>query len=82
MIGYINGIVAMKAKDYILIDVHDVGYKIYMTEKEIGKIETGEKTKVFTYTRVKEDDISLFGFLTNEELMMARDVKTIINNKK
>jgi Holliday junction DNA helicase RuvA len=70
MFSYIKGEVTLKSNNFIAIDINGVGYKIYMTEKEISEIEIGDQVKVYTYMRVKDDDISLFGFLTNEELTM------------
>jgi len=69
MIAYIKGELAIKARGYVVIDVGGVGYKILMSEfaiENIGNIT--DEVKVFTYYRVMEDDISLFGFLTLEEL--------------
>lgn len=70
MIGYVKGEVSSKAQNYVLIDVSGIGYKIFMTETEIEKLEVGQAVKIFTYMRVLEDDISLYGFLSNDELMM------------
>lgn len=70
MFSYIKGTVSIKANNFIAIDVNNIGYKIFMTEKEIQQIEIGDNIKVYTYVRVKEDDISLFGFLSNDELAM------------
>ena len=70
MIGYVNGELTVKAQNYVIIDVSGIGYKIFMTETEIEKLEIGQAVKVFTYMRVMEDDISLYGFLSNDELMM------------
>lgn len=70
MFSYIKGEVKIKANNFIAIDVNNVGFKIFMTEKEIQQIEIGDIVKVYTYMRVKEDDISLFGFLSNDELTM------------
>lgn len=70
MYSYIKGEVALKSNNNITIDVNGIGYKIYMTENEIQQTEIGDNIRVFTYMRVKEDDISLFGFLSNEELAM------------
>ena len=70
MIAYLNGIIAVKARDYIVIEVNGIGYKVYMTETEISTLDLENTVKVFTFMRVREDDISLYGFLTNEELMM------------
>ena len=70
MFSYIKGEVKIKANNFIAIDVNNIGFKIFMTEKEIQQIELGDIVKVYTYMRVKEDDISLFGFLSNDELTM------------
>ena len=71
MFAYIKGSREMKSKNYIVIDVGGLGYKIFMSETAINEIgEIGENIKVFTYYRVREDDISIFGFRTQEELRM------------
>lgn len=71
MFAYIKGSLEMKFKNYIVIDVGGLGYKIFMAENSINSIgEIGDNVKVFTYYRVREDDISIFGFKTQEELRM------------
>ena len=71
MFAYIKGSLEMKFKNYIVIDVGGLGYKIFMSENAINSIgEIGEIIKVFTYYRVREDDISIYGFKTQEELRM------------
>lgn len=71
MFAYIKGSLEMKFKNYIVIDVGGLGYKIFMAENAINSLgEIGEIIKVFTYYRVREDDISIFGFKTQEELRM------------
>ena len=69
MISYIKGRLEIKSKDYIVIEVGGIGYKIFMSETAINELEKGAEVKVFTYMRVREDDISLYGFLNNEELV-------------
>ena len=71
MIAYVKGELVQKQIGYVVIDVGGLGYKIFMSEpsiEEIGSI--GDEVKVHTYYRVSEDDISLFGFNTQEELRM------------
>ena len=71
MLAYIKGILEIKASDYVVIDVGGLGYKVFMSAigmEKLGKI--GDIVKVHTYYRVREDDISIFGFNTNEELRM------------
>lgn len=71
MFAYIKGNLEIKTTGYVVIDVNGVGYKIFMSETAIEKIgEIGEQVKVHTYLRVREDDMSLYGFNTNEELRM------------
>lgn len=71
MFAYIKGSLEMKLKNYVVIDVGGLGYKIFMSENAINSIgEIGEMIKVFTYYRVREDDVSIFGFKTQEELRM------------
>ena len=71
MFAYIKGSLEEKSSNYVVIDVMGVGYKIFMSESSINSIgEIGEKVKVHTHYHVREDDISLYGFLTNEELRM------------
>lgn len=69
MISYIKGRLEIKSKDYIVVDVGGIGYKIFMSETAINELEKETEVKVFTYMRVREDDISLYGFLNNEELV-------------
>ena len=69
MISYIKGKLEIKSKDYIVVDVGGIGYKIFMSETVIKELEKGREVKIFTYMKVREDDISLYGFLNNEELM-------------
>lgn len=71
MLAYIKGELTAKARGYIVIDVGGLGYKVFMSDlamQNIGKI--GDTVKVHTYYRVMEDDISIFGFNTQEELRL------------
>ena len=71
MISYIKGKLEAKNIDSVIIDVGGIGYKINMSTNSMDRLgETGAEVKVYTYMRVREDDISLFGFCTNEELKM------------
>ena len=71
MLAYIKGKLEIKMTRYVVIDVGGLGYKIFMSDTGIEKIgDIGETVKVHTYYRVREDDISIFGFNTQEELKM------------
>ena len=71
MLAYIKGTIEMKMTGYVVIDVGGLGYKIFMSQVGIDKLgNIGDTVKVHTYYRVREDDISIFGFNTLEELRM------------
>ncbi len=71
MFAYIKGTLEMKMTDYVVIDVGGLGYKIYMSSIGMEKLGSiGELVKVYTYYRVREDDVSIYGFNSNEELRM------------
>lgn len=78
MLAYIKGKIETKAEEYIVVDVGGLGYKINMSGISIQNIgEIGEEVKVHTYYRVREDDISIFGFITQEELKMFELLLTV-----
>lgn len=71
MFAYIKGSLEQKSNNYVVIDVGGIGYKIFMATKAIETLgEIGKIVKVHTHYYVREDNISLYGFNTNEELRM------------
>ena len=71
MLAYIKGTLEMKMTGYVVIDVGGLGYKVFMSDVGIEKLgNIGDTIKVHTYYKVREDDISIFGFNTLEELKM------------
>ena len=71
MFAYIKGSLEQKSNNYVVIDVGGIGYKIFMATKAIEALgEIGKAVKVHTHYYVREDNISLYGFNTNEELRM------------
>ena len=71
MFAYIKGTLEQKSNNYVVIDVSGIGYKIFMATKAIETLgEIGKIVKVHTHYYVREDNISLYGFNTNEELRM------------
>lgn len=71
MFAYIKGSLEQKEINFVVIDVQGIGYKIFMPAKAIESLgEIGQIVKVHTYYYVREDNISLYGFSSNEELRM------------
>ena len=71
MLAYIKGSLEIKTTGYVVVETNGIGYKIFMSETAIERLgEIGSTVKIHTYMRVREDDVSIFGFNTNEELRM------------
>ncbi len=69
MIGYIKGTIEEILADSVVLENNGIGYHIYTSGMVLNSI-TGmhQKMKLFTYMYVREDELSLFGFPTKEEL--------------
>ena len=71
MFADIKGTLEIKGNDYVVIDVNGVGYKIFAPLSTIERLgEIGSTVKVHTHYYVREDNISLYGFYSLEELRM------------
>ena len=71
MIAYVKGNLDTKTNTFVIIDVQGIGYRIFMPAKSIEALgEVGQNVKVYTHYYVREDNISLYGFSSNEELRM------------
>lgn len=70
MIAFLKGKVDFKSLNYVIIEINGIGYKVFMPTKSLQEMEIKSEIKVFTYMKVSEDDVSLYGFITNEELTM------------
>ena len=70
MIGRIKGQLIEKKSDSVVIDVHGIGYVVYVTEKTARSLTLGNEagdTSLYSELLVKEDLLQLVGFLTQIE---------------
>lgn len=71
MIAWLSGRLRHKAIDHLIIDVAGVGYQVSVPLSTYSAIpEDGEDVSLHIYTHVREDSLSLFGFLTEAEKNM------------
>ncbi|MCT4605388.1 MAG: Holliday junction branch migration protein RuvA [Marinisporobacter sp.] len=78
MYEYIKGTLAFIGEEYVVIDNRDIGYKIYTSGSSIAHLKTElEKVIVYTQLIVRDDDMSIFGFATKEELKMFQLLTTV-----
>ena len=68
MIASLTGRLAFKAPTYLVLDVHGVGYEVFIPlSTYYGLPSLSESTSLSVHTHVREDAIQLFGFLTSQE---------------
>ena len=70
MIGRIKGQLIEKKSDSVVIDVHGIGYVVYVTEKTARSLTLGNESgdiSLYSELLVKEDLLQLVGFLTQRE---------------
>jgi len=63
VIAHLHGELARIAADYVVIDVHGVGYRVYVPLAILAQLpQPGEEVMLFVSTMVREDAITLYGF--------------------
>ncbi len=78
MYAYFKGKLAYIGEDSIILDVHDVGYRILLSPTSIAFLpQIGEYVQLYTYTSVREDAIWLYGFLNHDDLEIFKKCITV-----
>lgn len=62
MFASIEGIVEEKSLDRVIINVHGLGYEVYVASDSLVQLEKGKNAKLFIREQIKEDSFDLFGF--------------------
>lgn len=71
MISYIKGTLAEKLKDRIVVESGMMGIGIFVPTSVLEALPPlGENIKIYTHLQVREDDLSLYGFLNRQDLDM------------
>ncbi len=73
MIALLSGEPVLTGDRWVVIDVHGVGYQVQVTQPALQQLASTPATvKLFTHMAVREDAITLYGFLHQSELEMFR----------
>lgn len=70
MIGMLTGTVSLKIPPYLILNVHDVGYKVLVSNTLLQHAVHDEKLTLYTYTHVREDALELYGFSAPDDLRL------------
>lgn len=69
MIGYVKGTVEGIFDEYILVENQGMGFRIFTSGKALAEIhQLHQEIKLYTYLHVREDELTLYGFPTADEL--------------
>ena len=78
MIGKLKGVIDGYGEDFIVLDVHGVGYLVHCSARTLQALPApGEATVLSIETHVREDQIRLFGFLSDAEREWFRLLQTV-----
>jgi holliday junction DNA helicase RuvA len=78
MIGKLKGIIDSYGEDSIVLDVNGVGYLVHCSPRTLQELPgTGQPATLSIETHVREDQIRLFGFLTDVEREWFRMLQTV-----
>ena len=78
MIGKLKGIIDSYGEDHVVLDVNGVGYLVHCSARTLQELpQAGEPATLSIETYVREDQIKLFGFLTDVEREWFRLLQTV-----
>ncbi|MGX7742355.1 Holliday junction branch migration protein RuvA [Rhodopseudomonas parapalustris] len=78
MIGKLKGVIDSYGEDYVILDVHGVGYQVHCASRTLQALPSpGEAATLSIETYVREDQIKLFGFRTDTEREWFRLLQTV-----
>ncbi|NVO14500.1 MAG: Holliday junction branch migration protein RuvA [Rhodoplanes sp.] len=78
MIGKLKGVIDSYGEDSVILDVHGVGYLVHCSARTLQALPAaGELATLSIETHVREDQIRLFGFLSDVEREWFRLLQTV-----
>lgn len=77
MIAYLRGKIIFKEADFLILEVNDVGYKIYCLASFLEDVVLGQALELHTYQYIREDAMDLFGFTNLEELEIFKKLNSV-----
>jgi Holliday junction DNA helicase RuvA len=78
MIGKLKGVLDSYGEDFVIVDVHGVGYVVHCSSRTLQALPPqGEAVTLAIETHVREDQIRLFGFLSDLEREWFRILQTV-----
>jgi len=67
MIASLQGTVVQNDSKYIILEVNNIGYKVFATADTLHNLTIGSNQRLFTYLAVRENALDLYGFTSEKE---------------
>lgn len=78
MYAYLKGTLEEIAEDAVVVEVGNIGYNVRVSATTTqGLPGIGSEVKIYTYTLVREDAFTLYGFLTKDDLEIFKKLITV-----
>ncbi|HCI83585.1 MAG TPA: Holliday junction branch migration protein RuvA, partial [Lachnospiraceae bacterium] len=78
MISYLKGELAGAGEGIAVVDVGGMGFRVFITDRDQADLPAvGEPVQLYTYLSVREDAIWLYGFLSEEDRQVFRQLLTV-----
>jgi len=78
MIATLEGILEFRGNDSIIVNVSGIGFRVYVPGSTLGQLGAVKgKVSLYTHLHVREDNISLYGFASSEELALFRNLISV-----
>jgi len=68
MISFLRGKILNKGQGFVIIDINDVGYQVFVNPTHYIELEINQDIECYTHQHVREDALDLYGFKTLEDL--------------
>jgi len=78
MIATLEGILEHHGNDSIIINVSGIGFRVYVPSSTLSRLgDVKGKVSLYTHLHVREDNISLYGFVSSEELALFKNLISV-----
>jgi Holliday junction DNA helicase RuvA len=73
MIARLRGAVAATGKDFVVVQVGGVGFRVFVPQTCLDNLDgLGQEIMLFTHLHVRENELTLYGYVSEEELTLFR----------
>jgi Holliday junction DNA helicase RuvA len=78
MIATLEGILEYRGNDSVVVNVGGIGFRVFVSGSTLNQLGTVKgKVSLYTHLHVREDNISLYGFASDEELALFRNLISV-----